>query len=45
VPAEATPEGIRYTFTLSPGICKVSSVEGFIKNMDFQHLPAVKASR
>jgi DNA mismatch repair ATPase MutS len=41
VPAEQTPEGIHYTFTLTPGICKVSSVEEIYKKYRFP-LAAVK---
>lgn len=41
VPAEQTPEGIQYTFTLTPGICKVSSVEEIYKKYRFP-LAAVK---
>ena len=42
VPAEKTDDGIRYTFTLTPGICKVSSVEEIYKKYGFP-LSAVKA--
>jgi hypothetical protein len=41
VPAEQTPQGIQYTFTLTPGICKVSSVEEIYKKYRFP-LAAVK---
>lgn len=35
VPAEATPQGIVYSFRLAPGICKVSSVEELYKKFGF----------
>lgn len=43
VPAEKTADGIEYTFTLTPGICKVSSVEEIYKKYKFP-LSAVKES-
>jgi hypothetical protein len=35
VPAIETPMGIEYTYTLSPGLCKVSSVEELYKKYGF----------
>ena len=42
VPAIQTADGIEYTYTLSPGICKVSSVEQLYKKYGF---PQVRSNK
>jgi hypothetical protein len=42
VPAFETPTGLEYTYTLSPGVCKVSSVEELYKKYGFAQVRSKK---